>query len=154
MNKEDLGTLKPLDRKRLEQVESILRAATTVFAEAGYAGARMDEIAHRAGVNKATIYYRIGDKRELYARSLHGITSDLGNKLGQSLEKGKYPIENIKTYIRSVGSHLDKHPNIAPIMLRELTSMGRNIPDDQVDEVVAASMWDPQYVPVVPAPRR
>jgi len=28
--------------------------------------------------------------------------------------------------------------------------LGRNIPDDQVEEVVAASMWHPRYVPVVP----
>jgi malic enzyme len=30
--------------------------------------------------------------------------------------------------------------------------LGRSIPDHEVDEVVAASMWYPNYVPIVPAP--
>jgi AcrR family transcriptional regulator len=129
------GRQNKIDKKRIEQVDTILRAATAVFAELGYAGARVDEIARRAGVNKATIYYRIGDKRELYARALHTVISDLGKRLSQSLNKEKDPIENIKTYIWSVGSHLEKHPYIAPIMLRELTSMGRHIPDVVIKDV-------------------
>jgi AcrR family transcriptional regulator len=130
------STHNKMDKRKMEQVESILRAATEVFAEVGYAGARVDEIARRARVNKATIYYRIGDKKELYARALHSVISDLGKRLRQSLNREKDPIENIKTYIWSVGSHLEKHPYIAPIMLRELTSMGRHIPDVVIKDVV------------------
>ena len=96
---ENPGRQNKIDQKRIEQVDTILRAATAVFAELGYAGARVDEIARRAGVNKATIYYRIGDKRELYARALHTVISDLGERLSQSLNKEKDPIENIKTYL-------------------------------------------------------
>ena len=42
----------------------------------------------------------------------------------------------------------------AVIRYASANHLGRTIPDDQVDQVVAASMWDPQYVPVVPMPRR
>ena len=35
----------------------ILEAASKIFAEKGYDGARVDEIAKRAAVNKALIYY-------------------------------------------------------------------------------------------------
>jgi AcrR family transcriptional regulator len=128
--------MKKLDRRRREQVESILKAAIEVFAEAGYAGARVDEIARRAGVNKATIYYRIGDKRELYARALHTVISDLGEKLSKNLKNGKDPVENIKSYIWNVSAHLEKHPYIAPIMLREFSAMGRHIPDVVIKDVV------------------
>lgn len=41
-------------------------AATLVFAEQGFAGARVDEIATRAGVNKALIYAYYGDKKGIY----------------------------------------------------------------------------------------
>ncbi len=44
----------------------LLDAATAVFAEHGFAGARVDEIADRAGVNKALIYAYFGDKEGLY----------------------------------------------------------------------------------------
>ncbi|HSN67988.1 MAG TPA: helix-turn-helix domain-containing protein, partial [Thermoanaerobaculia bacterium] len=40
--------------------DQILTAAAAVFAEVGYAGARVDEIAERAGVNKAMLYYHVG----------------------------------------------------------------------------------------------
>jgi len=46
--------------------ELLLDAATLVFAERGFAGARIDEIAARAGVNKALIYAYYGDKKGLY----------------------------------------------------------------------------------------
>ncbi|MGK2855839.1 MAG: TetR family transcriptional regulator, partial [Thermoanaerobaculia bacterium] len=45
---------------------AILEAAADVFSESGFEGARVDEIARRAGVNKAMLYYRVGNKDELY----------------------------------------------------------------------------------------
>lgn len=42
--------------------ELLLRSATEIFAEHGFAGARVDEIAERAGVNKSLIYAYYGDK--------------------------------------------------------------------------------------------
>lgn len=43
----------------------ILRAAEEIFAEKGYDGARVDEIAKRAGVNKALIYYYYESKEQI-----------------------------------------------------------------------------------------
>ncbi|MFZ5426132.1 MAG: TetR family transcriptional regulator, partial [Thermodesulfobacteriota bacterium] len=48
------------------QIAAILEAASTVFAEHGFAGARVDAIARAAGLNKAMLYYRVGDKARLY----------------------------------------------------------------------------------------
>jgi TetR/AcrR family transcriptional regulator len=45
---------------------SILRAAERTFAEAGLSGARVDQIAARAGVNKALLYYYFRSKEGLY----------------------------------------------------------------------------------------
>jgi AcrR family transcriptional regulator len=46
--------------------ERILDAALTEFAARGYAGARVNEIAERAGVNKQLISYYFGGKEGLY----------------------------------------------------------------------------------------
>jgi AcrR family transcriptional regulator len=54
-------------RKKSGTVRRILKAAASIFSESGFSGARVDEIAKRARVNKATIYYHIGDKEKLYA---------------------------------------------------------------------------------------
>jgi AcrR family transcriptional regulator len=49
--------------KKDQSVRKILNAALLVFATQGYNGARVDAIARKAGVNKAMIYYRIGNKQ-------------------------------------------------------------------------------------------
>lgn len=43
----------------------ILECAEALFAERGFRGARVDEIARRAGVNKALIYYYFKSKQHL-----------------------------------------------------------------------------------------
>src|SRR5579884_914902 len=45
---------------------AILAAAERVFAEEGLAGARTEEIATEAGVNKAMLYYHFESKESLY----------------------------------------------------------------------------------------
>lgn len=47
-------------------VQTLLAAATLEFAEKGIAGARVDAIAERAGVNKRMLYHYFGDKGGLY----------------------------------------------------------------------------------------
>ncbi len=43
----------------------ILKAARKVFAEKGYEGARVDEIAREAGINKAMLYYYFNSKENI-----------------------------------------------------------------------------------------
>ncbi|MGB8215273.1 MAG: TetR/AcrR family transcriptional regulator [Anaerolineales bacterium] len=47
--------------------QAILNAAEEVFAEHGFDGARVDEIARRAGYNKSLLFQYFGDKLALYA---------------------------------------------------------------------------------------
>jgi AcrR family transcriptional regulator len=44
----------------------ILEIATAEYAERGYSGARVDEIADRTRTTKRMIYYYFGGKRQLY----------------------------------------------------------------------------------------
>src|SRR3954451_13792709 len=50
--------------------ESILDAATEVFAFEGYDRANMDTIAARAGATKPTLYARFGSKDDLFAAAV------------------------------------------------------------------------------------
>jgi AcrR family transcriptional regulator len=45
--------------------EKILNAATKIFARKGFDGARVEEIAQKAGVNKALIYYYFKSKEDI-----------------------------------------------------------------------------------------
>ncbi|HTL04982.1 MAG TPA: TetR/AcrR family transcriptional regulator [Gemmatimonadales bacterium] len=46
--------------------EEILRAALEVFGDAGYGRARLEDVARRAGVSKATLYLYFPSKAELF----------------------------------------------------------------------------------------
>lgn len=118
-----------LQEKRIETERKIMDAAKSIFAEVGFSGARVDEIAKRAGVNKAMIYYRIGDKEALYAQVLHSIFSDLASRLTASVREDHSPEEKLRAYIRELVSTVEQHPYMPPIMMRELASGGQNFPE-------------------------
>jgi len=63
----------PQGRIRRENVERILKAAERVFAEAGFAGATMADIAERSGLPKANLHYYFGTKDDLYRAVLDNI---------------------------------------------------------------------------------
>jgi len=53
-------------RRKEERAPEILEAALASFAEKGFAGTRMDDIAKRAGITKGTIYLYFKSKEELF----------------------------------------------------------------------------------------
>src|ERR1700682_3357617 len=70
---------------------AILTAALEEFAHEGAAGARTDEIARRAGVNKALLYYYFKDKEGLYAEDLEQVFSGLLERAMPVLERTDLP---------------------------------------------------------------
>src|SRR5260370_21528069 len=60
---------------------AILKAALEEFAHEGPAGARTEEIARRAGVNKALLYYYFKDKEGLYGAVLEQVFSGLSARV-------------------------------------------------------------------------
>ena len=71
------------DRERTRA--RIMDAAVREFARLGFAGARIDEIAAMAGVNKRMIYHYFQSKENLYAKVLHRCLADQGPR-GEPVE--------------------------------------------------------------------
>ena len=64
--------------ERLEsRRETILRVAEDVFAERGYDRARLDDVAQRVGIRRASLLYHFKDKGALYGAVLDSIFEDL-----------------------------------------------------------------------------
>jgi TetR/AcrR family transcriptional regulator len=63
----------PREQARAKIEAAILEAAESVFAEHGFSGASMSEIARRAGIPKPNLHYYCKTKEELYRRVLQGI---------------------------------------------------------------------------------
>lgn len=59
--------------------QAVLEAAREVFSEAGFDGARVDEIARRSGSNKQRIYAYFGSKENLFAEIQHEAIAALAN---------------------------------------------------------------------------
>ena len=117
------------DEKKGETVTRILDAAKDVFAEKGFAGARVDEIARRAGVNKAALYYHIGDKKALYADAFHNVIGTAAQRLIEGIKGAKSPEEKIKTYLKTLANTFDENPQVPRMLMREMASGGQNLPE-------------------------
>jgi AcrR family transcriptional regulator len=117
--------------------EKILTAARAVFAENGYSGAHVDEIAARAGVNKATLYYQIGDKDTLYANVIHQVLGNTAQNIAGAVAKVDNPEKKLKAYIKYIADAVDKNPEWPPIMMREIAADGAHLPRVVIEDIVA-----------------
>jgi TetR/AcrR family transcriptional regulator len=119
----------PLQKKRDKTIQRIFDAATKTFADKGFAGARMDEIARLAQVNKATIYYHVGDKHTLYERILSDIFSGIAEHLTQSDNATSSAEERLKVFVRTWANLVDHNADLAAIMLREQAAGAKDFPE-------------------------
>lgn len=81
----------------------LLSAATAEFSEHGLAGARIDRIAERAGVNKRLIYVYFGDKDALFDAVLETRAAELA-------EAVPLTPDDLASYAAARFDHLLAHP--------------------------------------------
>lgn len=106
----------------LERRDRILDAASAVFAERGFEGARVDDIASRAGVNKAMLYYHVGDKTALYSAVLLRNFGRVRVALDEALASGGTARQRLEAVITAVTRMVQRHPDHPRMMLREIAS--------------------------------
>lgn len=138
----------------------ILGAAAEVFASIGFAGARVDDIAERAGVNKAMLYYHVGDKERLYATVLTDTIDRAAAALREATAQARTPAEKVQRILDTFAELGTSNPHLVPIMLREVASGGATLPDEMllrmtgvfriVAEVLAEGMQRGAFRPTDP----
>ncbi|MGD0021590.1 MAG: TetR/AcrR family transcriptional regulator [Smithellaceae bacterium] len=125
------------NEKLSKTAEKILAAARKTFAEYGYSGTHVDEIAQRAGVNKASLYYQIGDKDTLYANVIHQVLGNIAQGIAEAVTGANSPEEKLRAYILFIADAVDKNPEIPPIMMREMAADGAHLPRVVVEDIVS-----------------
>ena len=110
--------------------KKILDAAAKHFAINGFGGARVDEIALEAGVNKATLYYRIGDKAAIYDRVFIDMLDNVLEDLAQKVKQAKSAEDKFKAYATSIATICGSNEHISPFILREVASGGSHMSDE------------------------
>jgi TetR/AcrR family transcriptional regulator len=99
--------------------QQILRAAELVFAERGYAGARMDDVAVAVGIKRASMVYYFRDKRSLYIALLEDVFGTL-LQLHQSVLAGPGPaLERILGCLDVWADAVAERPGVVRIMMWE-----------------------------------
>jgi TetR/AcrR family transcriptional regulator len=106
---------------------AILMAARSEFSAKGLTGARVAEIATRAGVNKQLIYYYFGSKDALYRTALEVIYAEI-----RTLERGLHlgdlpPEEAMSTLIGFSFDYLSQHPDFIGILNHENAQGARHV---------------------------
>ena len=101
---------------RREVIETV---ATEVFAERGYAGASIDEIARRAGVSAPVIYDHFASKRELHERLLERTRDELLAMWTRALAGTESPAVRIPRSIEAWAAYVEEHPFAARMYFRE-----------------------------------
>jgi AcrR family transcriptional regulator len=103
------------DRSQL----AILASARNEFAQRGLAGARMDSIAERAGLNKRLIYYYFGSKDDLFLAVLEGTYADI-RQAEQHLHLDEVePVEAIRQLISFTWHYYLEHPEFITLLNSE-----------------------------------
>jgi len=118
--------LQPL-RARLKQATraAILRASESVFAEKGFHGAHMEEIASQAGVAVGTLYNYFDDRKHLLGALLDESGALLEKELAQTLS-GKRPFaERLEAFLHVAVRHLDEHWQVFAIQIEDELASGR-----------------------------
>ena len=101
-----------------------------MFSQNGYDGCSVDAIAEKAAVNKASIYYHYRDKASLYEKVFEENLGDFLKRIKKEISKQNSPEKKLCAYIFTFGKNFQSNQYIAPLMLRELASDGKNLSDN------------------------
>ena len=105
--------------------QSILEAAEEEFAQKGFWGARVDEIAARAQINKRMIYAYFGDKEGLYQQVLFWVYARMEEAERQLMGRKLSGKALIREIISVYFDFLQQNPTFVSILMWENLNQGR-----------------------------
>ena len=105
----------------------ILEAARTEFARRGLGGARVDQIAARAGSNKRMIYYYFGNKEALFLAALESAYAHI-REAEQSLKLSDLdPAAGMRRLVRFTWKYYLAHPEFITLLNSENLHRARHL---------------------------
>lgn len=102
--------------------EKIFNAARIVFQKKGFAGARMQEIADEAGINKAMLHYCFKNKQLLFEAVFKNAFSQLAPQINAIFSSNETIFEKIKQFTHSYISFVIVNPFLPPFVIQEMNN--------------------------------
>jgi TetR/AcrR family transcriptional regulator len=130
--------------ERADQTRArILNAAVRQFSANGLAGARTEQIAEEAGVNKALLYYYFKSKEDLYAAALESAFEDVRVDSVAVMEKDATAGERLVQITLNSFDRSYTHPAVRTLMQQEMVRLhqGEENRMAQMAEKFFRPMW-------------
>lgn len=124
---------KMIEGEKIATRDKILLAAKEVFIEKGKDGARMQEIADRAGVNKAMLFYYYTNKDLLYKEILKTNISQIFIHVQKIFISEIDPKKKIEQVVSAYFNFISENRDLPKLILREIASGGDNIKEVIMD---------------------
>jgi TetR/AcrR family transcriptional regulator len=103
---------------------ALLRAAAELFSERGFDGVPIEEVAARAGVNKALISYHFRGKRGLYVAILESGFAAMRSRLKAIEAQAPSAREALRAFLDAFAAVTRDQPGFPTLFLREVLSSG------------------------------
>jgi len=123
--------------------DRIFRAASDIFEEKGYDGARMQEIADRAGINKALLHYYFRTKDQLFAAVFQVLLKKMFEKIISIFMEDISFKDKIRKFFNEHIEILIKNPKLPIFLLNEVShnpelmeGIRETLPYDQLRSIV------------------
>jgi len=100
--------------------ERIFESATDIFLEKGMDGARMQDIADHAGINKSLLHYYYRTKDHLFNAVFEKIAGQMFKKFAPVFDENLTLEEKIRFFYREHITFLQNNPRLASFLLHEL----------------------------------
>lgn len=107
-------------KRKLSTEERILEAAKHVFLAKGLDGARMQDIANEAGINKAMLHYYYRSKDKLFEQIFTEVASHFLPKIIAILASEKTIFEKIETFCNEYIDQVIQTPYVPIFILNEI----------------------------------
>ncbi len=124
--------------------DSILRAATKVFAKHGYAGGRIEQISKAAKSYDRMIYYYFGSKEGLFIAVLEEMYRRFNEAESKLVLGAEVPVEALRAVIRFMWVYYQKNPEFITLLNTENLHRGKHI-----SKSLRASEYSSQAVSVL-----
>jgi AcrR family transcriptional regulator len=111
----------PLQMRRTEAEAQATRvalrqAALSVFAERGYAAARLEEIAERAGLTRGALYHHYGGKAGLYTAVVGETWQEVAGPVFAELDGDGPPLERLERFLVAYVRGIDEVPRFRELL--------------------------------------
>jgi TetR/AcrR family transcriptional regulator len=130
-------------RRRRLRKEEIVAEATRLFAERGYEGASMGDLAERVGLRKASLFHHFASKDVLYATVLEQLMEAVKTAiLTAAMSQGSFD-ERIDALTDALTTTLGAQPHAARLLIREAMDNGPVMRDRlarTINDVLSASL--------------